>query len=169
MNYTFLSYMQQLELVAFFAGYPLLYAVVSVASEKQLLKNLVKTNPVSLLPYSYALIATLYLGLQFKTYYSANTLIEQFPLPLIVIWGLLANLFWLPFLAKRPVLSLLHSLIFLFPIIKDIFLQVTKYRAESDMVSNDMKLYTISVAINIAAFILVSLMYYLYRLFRIKK
>jgi hypothetical protein len=169
MSDTFLLYIQRLELIAFFAGYPLFYAIVSVVPENRLLKKIFNTKPVALLPYSYALIATLYLGLQFKTYYSAGTFSEQFRLPMIVIWGLLANLFWIPFLAKKPVISLLHSLIFFFPVVKDILLQVTKYEAATDIVRNDMKLYTISIAIHFAAFISVSLMYALYRSLRVKK
>lgn len=168
MNETFSYYLQQLEFITFFAGYPLFYLVVSLLSERPFFKNISKISIISLLPYSYALIATLYLGLQLKTYFSAATVNEQLRIPLIVIWALLAILFWIPLLAKRPFLSLLHSLIFLFPLIKDIFLQATTSSAGSDIVRNDMKLYTISLAIHFAAFVTVSSICFLYRSIRVK-
>lgn len=168
MSDTFSSYLQGLELITFFAGYPLLYVVVSVLLGRSSKKNL-KSRPFSLLPYSYALIASLYMGLQLKTYYYAGNAGDQFHWPLIVVWGLLANLFWIPFLAKRPGLSLLHSLVFLFPLVKDIFLQVTKQETQMNMVSNDMKLYTISLIIHITAFLTVSFICFLYRSLRVRE
>jgi hypothetical protein len=164
MNGTFISYIQQLELIAFFAAYPLFYAIVSAVSGSKSLKSILKVCRVSHLPYSYALIATLYVALQFKNFYSADAVTESFRLPFMVIWGLLANLFWIRFLAKRPALSFWHSLVFFFPIAKDILLQT-----DSDILYNDMKLYTVSLTIHIVAFISVSLISALYRSSAINK
>jgi hypothetical protein len=166
MNETISSYLRELELITFFAGYPLFYVLISAISERPLIKNLSKARIISLLPYSYALIATLYLGLQLNTYF-AGTTNEQLQIPIIVIWALLAILFWIPLLAKRPVLSLLHSLMFLVPIVRDIFLLVTR-STENDILRNDMKLYTISLVIHFAAFMAVSLFCFLYRSIRMK-
>ncbi|MBN8857850.1 MAG: hypothetical protein J0H29_05655 [Sphingobacteriales bacterium] len=165
---SFSSYLQQLELIAFFAGFPMLYAAASVISGSSLSRNKYGTKLVSFLPYSYALVATLYFGLQIRTqydYYSPGITSGQFHLPLTVIWGLLANLFWIPALAKKPVLSLLHSSIFFFPVVKDIFLQITTNEVDRNIVSNDMKLYTLSLIINIAALAVVFLVSFLYRWF----
>ena len=69
MDDNFLVYIQHLELIAFFSGYPLIYAVVFFFARNNRLKNSFKQRVASLLPFSYALIGTLYIGLQLKKIY----------------------------------------------------------------------------------------------------
>ena len=66
MENSFLEYLQKLEIMAFFTGYPLLFATVYFVSEKLWSKNKIVKRMMLLLPYGYALTGTLYLGLQLK-------------------------------------------------------------------------------------------------------
>lgn len=166
MDNSFFSYLQQLELMAFFSGYPLLYAVIlSVAGNKSLRNNF-KSRVVSLLPFAYALIGTLYLGLQLKNLYPDYS-IENIKLamaqPYLKIWGLLSLFFWIPALAKKPVFSLLHSLVFFLLLIKDLIIQSSS-KGDKLVIKNDMKVYTDSLIVNVFAFIAVALICFLYLL-----
>ena len=165
MDNSFFAYLQQLELMAFFSGYPLLYAVILFFAGNQQVKNNFKTRVVSLLPFGYALVGTLYLGLQLKNLYPDYT-VENIKLtiqqPWLIGWGLLSVFFWIPALGKKTVLSLIHSLVFFFFLIRDLFLQMSSPSVGNDMVRNDMKIYTISLLINLSALAFIVLVYYLF-------
>lgn len=165
MDDIFFAYLQRLELMAFFSGYPLLYAVTLFIAENQQLKNNFKSRIVSLLPFAYALVGTLYLGLQLKILYPDYS-IENIKLtmqqPYLKIWGLLAILFWIPAIAKKPILSLLHSLVFFFFLVRDLFLQLSASSADKNIVRNDMKIYTDSLLLNLGAFALIVLLSFLF-------
>jgi hypothetical protein len=160
MGNSFFAYLQQLELMAFFSGYPLLYAIILFVAGKKQLQNNFKNRMVSVLPFAYALIGTLYLGLQLKKLhfnYSSENVAQMTHQPYLVIWGLLSILFWIPALSKRKELSLIHSLVFFFFLIRDIIIQTTSSSADRYMLKNDMRIYTISFLLNAGAFILLLL------------
>ena len=169
MNDSFFAYLHRLELIAFFSGFPLIYAaVLLVAGNPQKRKEWKKTL-VPLLSYSYALVATLYLGFEMRSLYPDYSIgnIKQFTThPFLVIWGLMAILFWIPALAKRPILCLLHSLVFFILLIRDLVLFGYVSGADKSIVNNDMKLYTSSILLNIVSFIAVTSVYYLLRWFK---
>jgi hypothetical protein len=161
MNNSFFAYTQRLELLAFFSGYPLIYTVIFFFSGNQQLKNNSKRRVVSLLPFAYAFVGSLYLGLQLKNLYpdySFENIKISIQQPYLVTWGLLSILFWIPALGKKTVLSLLHSLVFLFFIVRDLFLQF----AGNDTIRNDMKIYTASLLLNLGAIVLIVLLSFLY-------
>ena len=81
--------------------------------------------------------------------------------PYLISWGLLSLLFWIPALARKTVLSLWHSLVFFFFLARDLFLH-SFYRVDKSVVQNDMKIYTNSLLINIAAFAFIFLIAYLF-------
>ncbi len=58
MGNTLFAYLQQLELMVFFSGYPLLYAFITFLASNKKSENSFKTSMASLLPYSYALTRT---------------------------------------------------------------------------------------------------------------
>ena len=102
----------------------------------------------ALLPFAYALVGTLYLGLQLKNLfpdYSLRHIKQSVQIPGLVFWGLSAVLFWIPFFKKRKVLSLLHSLVVFFILVKDAFNQLSAPDAGTDVLSNDMHVYTDSM------------------------
>jgi hypothetical protein len=170
MDTNFFAYLQQLELMAFFSGYPLLYAVVVFIAGAQPSKTGLKKRSITLLPFAYALVGTLFLGFQLKNLYPDYS-IENIKLsmhrPGLVIWGLLSMLFWIPVLAKKPVLSLLHSLIFFFFLLKDLFLHLFK-SIDKNILSNDMKIYTDSLLLNLGAFAGIVLLSFLFTRYKKK-
>ena len=164
MDNSFLIYLDRLEVMAFFSGYALIYLVIRSLGDTGWIKRLTKINILSLLPYAYALLGILYLGLQLKNLYPDYTpahIISATPEPYLKFWGLLSILFFIPALAKKPLFSLLHSLVFFFFVVRDLFLHVIQ-STEKDVVRNDMNIYTISLLINMAAFIFIVFVYFLY-------
>jgi hypothetical protein len=162
MDNSFFGYLQRLELMAFFSAYPLIYTIIYVVtsgSKKEFLKKL-----PSLLPYTYALVGTLCLGLQLKNLYpdySFENIRHSVQQPFLTIWALFSLLSWIPLLAKKPFISLLHSLVFFFFLVQDLFLQFFSSSADKNIVRNDMKIYTDSLLLNGGAFILVTLIFLL--------
>jgi len=170
MDNSFFAYLQRLELIAFFSGYPLIYVITQLIAGNQTIRNLFKINPALLLSFAYTLVGTLFLGLQLRNLYpeySIAHLKEVIQQPYLVAWALLSLLFWIPMLAKKPVLSLLHSLVFFFLFAKDLFLQLTLPSADKNILRNNMKLYTESLLLNAGAFLLILLFSLL--LFRLKR
>ncbi len=164
MDNNFFAYLQQLELMAFFSGYPLLYAVVVFIAGEQPAKNELKKRIVRLLPFAYALVGTLFLGLQLKNLYPGYSF-ENIKLsihrPSLVIWALLSMLFWIPALAKKTVLSLLHSLVFFFFLLRDLLLHLFQSAGKS-VVRTDMKIYTDSLLLNFVSFFVIVLLSFLF-------
>ena len=161
----FFAYLQLLELMAFFSGFPLVYSIALVFSEKISARNK-KLNLRRLLPYAYALVGTLYLGYQLKNIYpdySVENFKNTFLHPYLINWALLSLLFWIPAISKRVVLCLLHSLVFFYFLLRDLFVQLTDPAADKNIISNDMKIYTTSLMINIGALIFILLVTLLYK------
>ncbi len=160
MGNSFFAYLQQLELMAFFSGYPLLYAVIVYTGEDKRSRSRFKNRTVSVLPFAYALTGTLYLGLQLKKLYfnySSGNIKQMMHLPWLMIWAFLSILFWIPAVSKKKELSLIHSLIFFFFLLKDMVLQFAS-SADGNILKNDMRIYTISLLLNLCAFILLVLL-----------
>lgn len=155
-------YVQKLEMLFFFSGYPLLYAIVISISANKASGNSFRSLMSRLLPYSYALTGTLYLGLQLRNIYYGRMIAEldpEFQPPWLVLWALLSILCWVPAIAKIKVASLLHSLVFLLLIIKDIILQSTGGIAMRDILRNDMVIYTGSLILNIFCLLTILMMH----------
>lgn len=164
MSNNFFAYIQKLELMAFFSGYSLLYAIILVLAGNKESRNNLKKRIVLVLPLSYALVSTLYLGLQLKNLYlsySGGNIGMAIHHPLLMIWGVLAVLFWIPLFRKKVWLSLLHNLAFFFILVKDIFMQISS-SVDENILKNDMRLYTVSFLLNLTAFILIGLLYFFF-------
>jgi len=166
MGNSIFNYVMQLEMLAFFSGYPLVYFLAPFLARNVSLKNSARLDLVSILPYAYALIGTLYLGLQLKNLYPDYTVANikhRIQLPYLFIWALLSILFWIPAISKRLILSVLHSLVFFFIIIKDLFFQLAGVTRDSNIIKNDMRIYSVSILLNMAALIFLVLISYLHR------
>jgi hypothetical protein len=164
MDNSFFSYLEELELIAFFSGYPLIYSVTIFLSENQHSNNNWQRKTVALLPFSYALVGTLYLGMKLKNLYpdySFDKIKLMTEHPFLVIWGLLSIIFWIPALAKKTALSLIHSLVFFFILVKDLLLQLSATAANNTVMRNDIKIYMVSLLLNLGAFGLVALISFL--------
>lgn len=163
MDNSFFAYLQQLELMAFFSAYPLVYAIAHVIfsnSKKEIVRKF-----SSLLPYAYALVGLLFLGLQLKNFYpnySVEYIKAEIQQPLLHIWALLSILFFIPAFAKKPVFSLLHSFVFFFFLLRDIFSQLFTTVSDKNILKNEMKVYTDSLLLNLGAFAFTVLLSFLF-------
>jgi hypothetical protein len=169
MDDSFLIYIQKLEAMVFFSGYALVYTAVLFFSGNLLAKEKLTGRIVSFLPLSYALIGTLFLGFQLKKLYPDYS-IEHIRLtiqqPLLLIWGLLAIAFWIPALNKRAIISLIHSLVFLYFLVSDLFIQLIVPSADNNIIKNDMKVYAASVILNLAIPCFLTLLFILYTYYK---
>jgi hypothetical protein len=158
------SYIQRLEMLVFFSGYPLVYCLVRFLARNAFLKDGRSAQLVSILPFAYALLGTLFLGLQLKNYYPEYTLEnigQRIQQPYLTIWAILSILFWIPAISKRKILSLFHSLIFFLIIVKDLFFQLSGFNSDRNILRNDMQLYAVSVVLNLTIYILVVVLFFL--------
>jgi hypothetical protein len=159
----FVAYIERLELMAFFAGYPLIYALVHVISGNR--KISARVAVVKLLPCAYALSGTLFAGMLGRNLYpdySIQNIAAQFQYPYLKVWGLLSLLCWIPFFSKKKIYSLLHSLVFFFFILKDMIDQATAPGGR-EIIKNDMKVYTDSLLLNTGTFIIILLLFFLFK------
>jgi hypothetical protein len=157
---SFFAYAEWIELETFFSGYLLVYAIIYLVASNRAAKGFVKTSLLTKLPQAYAFAGILYLGLQLKNAYpdySIEHLTAGIQLPLLKIWGLLSVLFWIPLFRKRVAFSLLHSSVFLFSLAKSTYLQLVTSSPGDNMAKNNMKIYSVSILLTLAALILVIL------------
>lgn len=163
MNNEFFSYLQQLETMAFFSGYPILFAVIHYISGNENIKFRNKKNLVLLLPYTYALVGIFYLGFQLKKVYLNYIAFEEIQwqsYSTLTLWAFLSLAFGLSFLRKKILLSLLHSFVFFFFIIKDIVQQLLASAPEPSVLRNDMNVYTDSLLMNAFVYTFTFLSFY---------
>ena len=140
------SYLDRLETMVFFTGYPLIYATVLVINNSFKKKPAFLGTVVTLLPFAYALAGTLFLGLILRDLYpdySIKNISVYFDHSYLKMWGLLSLLFWIPLFAKKKAISLFHSLLFFFFFAKDIFF------TDHNMMKNEIKIYTDSLLLHI--------------------
>lgn len=162
MDQSFFSQIEKLELLGFFSGYPLVYAftwLLAGSSNGSKLKKWL----VPVLPYAYALVGTLYLGLLLKNAYpnySVETVLGENGISFLRIWGLSTILFWLPVLSRKVIFSLFHSLVFFYLLLKDLFVYLFSKTADKQFIKNDMKVYTDSILLTIVALLLLTAIYW---------
>ena len=164
-------YLQQLEILAFFSGYPLVYAIVAFLKGKPKSRSSIKTSAFTLLPFAYAIVGILYAGLQIKNLYpdySVEHIVSEIQIPFFAGWAILSLVFWIPFFRKKPVISLLHSLIFFYLIVKNFYSQLTNTEPDKHVLGNLMKVYSDSILLNTIILILLLIIYYGARFLRQK-
>lgn len=173
MDDQFINYLGRLESMAFFSGYPLLYAFLFLIAGNFKSASKRKYPLFPLLPFAYALVGTLYLALQLRNLYPDYSLFnikQSIGQPYLTIWGISAMIFWIPSLAGKPILSLLHSFVFFYFLVKDILTQLFVVSADKHILRNEMKLFTDSLLLNIVAMVAIILLnLILIRLKRLKK
>ena len=161
MDNSFFQYLQKLEVLVFFSGYPLVYTICFFIAGADKSKHNFIQRLITCLPFAYALAGTLYLGLQLKNLYpdySFENIKYSTGHPFLTAWGILSVVFWIPAIAKRKFLALAHSLVYFAVLLNDLFIQ----SAPPGPVGNDMNVYTISLLLHSAALILVTLLSYLF-------
>jgi hypothetical protein len=165
----FFAYLQRLEMLVFFSGYPLIYYVVQWIAGGKVKKGSFRSRLNSLLPWAYALLGTLYLGLLLRNAYpdySVSYVKHKIQEPYLTLWGLLSLIFWIPAFKHKPVYSLFHSLVFFFFLVKDIGYAFFKLTTDNHIVRNDMNIYTISLVLNGVSLAFISMIVFLFSHFR---
>jgi hypothetical protein len=163
---SFIAYLEHLELLTFFSGYPILYAFVKVVAGNQQKKESVIAILAKSLPIAYALVGTIFLFVWFRELYiqsGIKNLEPGFNISPLKCWGLLSVLFWLPMLRRRSIYSLAHSLVFFFLLSKDLATGLGS-QSGKDIISNDMKVYTVSIILNLFCLLLVWLVSILFKI-----
>ncbi|HEY4967604.1 MAG TPA: hypothetical protein VII28_14460 [Puia sp.] len=169
MEGSFFVYLQRLEMLVFFSGYPLVYYGVRWIAGNKPGDGSFGSSLISFLPRAYALLGTLYLGLLLKNAYpdfSASYIKQKLQEPYLVFWGLLSLLFWIPAFTRKPVYSLLHSLVFFFFLAKDISYAFFGLTTDNHAVHNDMNIYTVSILINLISLLFITTIFFLFSHFR---
>ncbi len=159
MGGNFFAYIQQLEMLAFFSGYAPVNYFVHFLSGTAFFKAARGAKLVSLLPFAYALLGTLYFGLQLLNLfpdYSLENIERRIQHPYLTVLGALSMLLWIPALPKRQIVSILHSFVFFLLITRDLFFHFTVSVLDPDIIKNDMKIYTLSIFLNLAAFLVLA-------------
>jgi len=157
-----ISLAERLEMFAFFAGYPVVFYVVYFFARKTLQRPAFKNRAIYIFPLTYALIGTLYWGLQLRNWYpdyQVKNIVGSTHYIYSKIWALLSIIFWLPFFFKRPFLSVFHSLFFFFSLVYDIFSQLVFRDQDIYTLRNEMKVYTASLLLNLSALMIISMFY----------
>jgi len=167
MDNSFFAYIQELELIAFFSGFPLIYVVILFVSESSNLKQDLKNRLIHLIPYGYALAGTLYLGLILRNLHPIYSL-NYIQNPYLTSWGILAILFWIPSLSNKTIISLIHSLIIFGFLVKNQLMQLISNSPDINMVRNNFKIYTISLILNLGTFTSLLLLSFVLSYFRKK-
>jgi len=157
-----ISLAEHLEMFAFFAGYPVVFYIVYFFARKTLQRPAFKNRAIYIFPLTYALIGTLYWGLQLRNWYpdyQIKNIVGSTHYIYSKIWALLSIIFWLPFFFKRPFLSVFHSLFFFFSLLYDIFSQLVFHDQDIYTLRNEMKVYTASLLLNLSALMIISMFY----------
>ncbi len=172
MDNNFFTYVDRMELLAFFSGYPLVYSLIILIGGNLPSKMRIRNRMPSWLPYSYALVGTLYLGLQLRSLYSDYSIVhinQSFQQPYLKIFGLLALMFWIPALSRKKIWSLLHGLVFFFLWAKDlVYQQLPGTSYDGHLVRNDMIIYTTSLLMNLGTLAVITILFSFYSRIRQK-
>lgn len=165
MDDDFFAYLERLQVLAFFSGFAILYALLHVLAELQNGKLFEKIRSIlPLLPISYALTGLLFLGYLIKGVVVMNIQIDgplQIDIPYIHYAGLLSLLFWVPAIRQRAWLSLLHSLFF-FSIIGIDLVDYMKGNVGVEVLQNDSRVFVDSLLTGIFTISIVILLKFLH-------
>lgn len=159
MGISLTAYIQQLEFIAFFAGYPLLFLLVWVGAEAVQNRTSFIHQLKNLLPTGYALTGSLFTVHVIVNMVAEYRFSQQLHLPeniWLTVWALVSLVFWIPQMRTRPMLAPLHSLPFFFLFGREIVLYISG-KSDPDTLATYMKLYSISMGINAGCLLLCGL------------
>ena len=166
MNDSFIVYIERLELLTFFSGYPLVYALtLFIAGNRPKQQSHFINALLPSLPRAYALTGSIFFLLFVRVMIIQSgipNMVPGFDITPWKVWGLLACLFWIPVLARKPYYSLLHSLVFFALFVKDLINGIPAASGK-DILANDMKVYTVSLVLNILCLLTILTVSWIFR------
>lgn len=148
MDHTFFAYLQQLEILAFFSGYAPVYLVVQRVVSLPGINESFKKRVQLLLPYTYAIAGTLFLGFELKNNFpnfSIARFMERVQDSFLFYWSLLPLACWVPVVRRYPFLSLLHSFAYLLVMIREFVFSGGNAYQNNHFTGNYMRIYSISM------------------------
>lgn len=158
MNDDFFIGLERLELISFFAGFPLLYFLIHFFADFIKDQNKLINKLKLLLPYAYALTGLAFIGyILYNLYpdFSFKQIKDSNQLIYLKIWAFTSILFFIPFFAQKPIYSLLHSLVFFFLLLQDFFHYLSGNKEMLYPIKNDMKVYTDSLLLQAMSLLVV--------------
>ena len=161
MDTSFFQYLRHLELIGFFSGYPLLFVIVIFFSGNKHVKKIIAEKSKQLLPFSYAVVGFLFLGMELRNLYpdySYDNIVSSVHVPFLTVWGLMSILFLIPFLRKNPILSLLHSLVFFILLAKNSIQVLDTTNGDQSQLKNYISVYSDSLILNFSIYVLMLLL-----------
>ena len=145
------------ELETFFSGYLFVWMIILLVTSLSTKATLGKKLLTSL-PKAYALVGTFYLALQLKNAYpdfAIKNIFTDTRYTYLKIWAILSICFWIQALNKKTIFSILHNLVYFILMIIAIYINFFSGSYDENMAINNIKILVASIAINVAALLIV--------------
>jgi hypothetical protein len=153
------TYIEKLELIAFFSAFPLVYLLVQILVRDILPQKTWLSNIFKRLPITYALVSFLFLGMKMNQmiqshffYFNYSNLISY-----LEIWAYSGVLFFVPSIGSKPKWSLIHSIPFISLILFDIAAFFLK-KVGNDVLQNEMRLYFTSTILYVVVTLITTIL-----------
>ena len=144
----FFTYIDKLELIAFFSAFPLFYFLIISFYTKPLTAKFkfLKSIP-TLISNTYATMTVLYMGMKLNQLYLQNTFATiqiQYLTTIFILkcWTVFGFLFFFNFFRTKPLIALAHSSIYFLILFIDFF-QYYNRQIDIEVFHNEMRLYII--------------------------
>jgi len=167
----FIAYIERIELIGFFSGYPVVWLLLNRMLKRRFSLHALSMRIRSALPAVYPVLATLYTAMLIKSlypYYTVQNLLNIFSITPLRIWAITALIFWLPYLQKRISILLLHSAVFFGLLCYDVWANIRNH-SNLEMLQNDIRIFGISILLSIVILsVVTAFIFILHRLFSLR-
>ncbi len=171
MNQSVGAFIEWVELMTFFPGYLFVFAMVYLLTGRQQANGMFQKKIITRLPIAYALVATLYWGFLLKSWYPGYDLASiraSIYHPVLRVCGMMGILCWIPYIYKRPLFSLFHSLVFFVLLLKDMLIPAPGKTLDDISRKNDLRIYGASIALNLGALLVITILTIIFSRFKKK-
>jgi hypothetical protein len=163
------TYIDKLELIAFFSAFPLFYFFLIAFYSKPLVMKFkwLKSTP-EIISIVYATISLLYVGMKLNQWYE-QILIGPIQYDIysyifiVKCWSIFGLIFFFKSLRSKPMLALAHSSIYFIILLIDFF-QYYHHQYDIEAFHNEMRLYFIGLL----AYLIISFVFFLATYLRFK-
>lgn len=168
----FSIYIEWIELESFFSGFIVLCLIALIVRRFARLSQKLNDAIFRSLPLAYAIVGTLYLGLQLRNSWEDHSLLPLFPgyqYYFLKSWALIALLCWIPFIRRNVLFAILHSSVYFFVMARDLIIAYTGEYDDSSRTSNDWKIFSVSIGLNLVLTLIILLVSHLLDFLRKRK
>lgn len=160
----FFIYLEKIELIAFYGGFPLFYFVIYfISTELSFRKAWLKKLP-QLLPATYAFSTLLFVGMKIDQWIRNHGAHFNFHNYLFYFqaWAFLGLLFFANYFRTKTVWVILHSIPFVALIIFD-FIAYYQGHLQVELLHNEMRLYTLSTILMLVSLLFISALHFIFK------